>query len=327
MILKRLRSGTARVQRGLAVVTLACGFLMMWGSARGSNQSDSNNTQVRRQAIEIDPLLPDGKNNQSIVVAAGRFSSPQTIEDELLKPGKFLILRRRVEMYQWAESRAAMGGNDFQYNLGWHRGQIDFFTFKETTGHENPLLRYEEFTKRVEASSFGAFSGDGLLRSVQNLLPISLTPEMLKDPSLKIEENKILIPRSPAGGDGPALGDMRVWYEGLLEGDYTVLTRQVDERNLVGANSGHAMVLRVGRLSVDELFKAEAQETARVSSGLLYMGGIIFFIGLYSVLAPLASQITLRPKIDLEGAPALALLCAAVSAVAVVIFFVVGQLG
>jgi hypothetical protein len=326
MVFRRIKAGTAHVQRGLAVVTLACGFFMMWGSSRGSLQSGSTNAALQSQAVEIDPLLPDGKNNQSVVVAAGRFGSPETMEDELLKSGQFLILKRRVEMFQWKESPAATGGEP-QYALGWHEGQIDFFRFKQTTGHENPLLRYEGQTRRVGVSTFGAFDGAGLLKSVRHLVPLAVTPEMLKDPSLRIEESKIVIPRVAGAGDEPALGDMRVWYEVLPQGDYTVLTRQVDERNLVGAVPDHAMVMRVGLLSVEELFAAEGQEIERVSNGLLYLGGCLFFVGLYSVLAPLAPHFNLRPKINLEGAPALALVCAAVSAVAVVIFFVVGQVG
>jgi hypothetical protein len=326
MVFRKLRAGTAHMQRGLAVVTLACGFFMMWGSSRGSLQSSSTNAALQSQAVEIDPLLPDGKYNQSVVVAAGRFSSPETIDDELLKPGQFLMLKRHVEMYQWKELPAAAGGEP-QYSLGWHEGQIDFFRFQQTAGHENPLVRYEAFTRRVNVSLFGAFNGSGLLQSVRNLVPLTVTQEMLKDSSLRIDGNTIIIPRVAGGGDEPSLGDMRVWYDALPQGDYTVLTRQVDERNLVGADPGHAMVMRAGLLSAPELFAAEGQEVERVSNGLLYLGGCLFFIGLYSVLAPLAPQFNLRPKINLEGAPALALVCAAVSAVAVVIFFIVGQVG
>jgi hypothetical protein len=308
----------------LAFVTLLCGFFMMWGSSRGSLQSGSTNADLQHQAVEIDPLLPDGKFNQSIVVAAGRFSSPETLEDELLKPGNFLILRRHVEMFQWNESKS-VGSDMPQYALGWHEGQIDFFSFKQTTGHENPLLKFEAFTRRVGVASFGAFNGSALLGSVSNLVPLSVTTDMLKDPTLRIENNKLFIPRTVGSIDEPGLGDMRVWYEVLPQGDYTVLTRQVDERNLVGAEPGHAMVMRVGLLSSSELFAAENKQVESVSNGLLYLGGFLFFTGLYSVLSPLAAHFSLRPKINLDGAPALALVCAAVSAVAVVIFFIVGQ--
>jgi hypothetical protein len=326
MVFRRILKLTGSAQRGLALVTLVCGFFMMWGSSRGSLESGSSNAALRREAIEIDPLIPDGRNNQSVVVAAGRFSSAEMLEDEILKPSHFLILRRRVEMYQWQELKGSTDDTP-RYSLDWHEGQIDFFRFRETAGHENPLVRYGPFTRRVSVSAFGAFDGSGLLSAVRQLVPLAITADMLKDSSLRIVEGKVVIPRSGALGEEPMLGDMRVWYEALPQGDYTVLTRQVDERNLVGADPTHATVLRSGLLSADELFAAENQEIERVSTGLLYLGGCVFFLGLYSVLAPLAHHVTLRPKINLEGAPALALVCAAVSAAAVVLFFVVGQFG
>ncbi len=326
MVFRKILKFTASAQRGLAVVTLACGFFMMWGSSRGTVESGSLNSGLKKEAIEIDPLIPDGRNNQALVVAAGRFSSNELLEDEILKPSTLLILRRRVEMYQWHEHKGS-GDVAPSYSLDWHEGQIDFFSFKETTGHENPLLRYGAFTRRVRASVFGAFDGSGLLLAVKHLVPVTITPEMLKDPTLQIVEGKVIIPRTAGLSDEPMLGDMRVWYEGLPQGDYTVLTRQVDERNLVGADPTHATVLRAGLFSSDELFTAESRETERVSTGLLYLGGCLFFLGLYSVLAPMAPNFNLRPKINLEGAPALALVCAAVSAAAVVVFFIVGQIG
>jgi hypothetical protein len=283
---------------------------------------------VRSQAVEIDPLTPDGRHNGSVVVAAGKFYSAELQEDDFLKPGPYLILRRHVEMYQWQE-RTWGSDKRVRYEMGWIEGQVDFFKFKETEGHENPLMRYENFTRYVSESSFGAFNGAQVLKAVTRLIPVRITAENLKDPGLKIEENRIIIPRAAGGSlsKTPELGDTRIWYEALPQGDYTILTRQVDERNLVGASSGYSIVIRVGRLTVDDLFKEETRESERISDGLLYVGGFLFFIGLYSVLAPIAPRINLRPKINLDGAPALALLCAALSAVAVIIFFVVGRVG
>lgn len=326
MVFRKIRVGAASVQRGLAFVTAACGFLMMWGSSGSSFQSGTINVALQSQVIEIDSLVPSGVHNQSLVVAAGKFVSPETLEDEFLKPARFLIMRRHVEMFQWQEITSPISGA-IEYSLDWHEGQVDFFRFKQTSGHENPLLRYEGFTRRVNVSTFGAFEGSALLKSVQSLIPLTLAKEMLKDPSLRIENNAIIVPRQPdsQGGETPQLGDMRVWYEVLPEGNYTVLTRQVDERNLIGAESGHAMVLRPGLLSAEELFAAEARDSERVVTGLLYLGGILFFLGLYSTLVPFAGRFTLRPKINLQGAPALALVCAAVSIVAVMVFFIVGQ--
>jgi hypothetical protein len=79
-------------------------------------------------------------------------------------------------------------------------------------------------------------------------------------------------------------------------------------------------------LDAEALFDLEESDSEKISNGLLYLGGTLFFLGLFSILMPFAAELNLRPKINLEGAPALALVCAAISAAAVVVFFIVGQL-
>ena len=322
----KLRQVQRKTQTLVGVVTLFCGLVLMWGSARGTVEDSSNQRDVQREVVEIDPLLPSSAHNGAAVLAAGRFSSSQQLEDEFLAPGRYLILKRHVEMFQWMEERRP-GVAQPEYRLGWQGGQVDFFSFQNPSGHENPLLRYEPFTKSVDSVMFGGFDGAMLLRSVRVLLPLELTPDKLKDPSLKIEENKLVIRRSPTLLEGASLGDMRVWYEVLPQGDYTILARQVDERNLVGGQPTQGMVLRPGIFSVDEFFAAQAEETAEVSNGLLYVGGFLFFIGLYSILSPISARFTLRPKIQLDGSAALFVICAVLALVAVSIFFIVGRFG
>jgi hypothetical protein len=324
-VFNKIKLGSRYAQRFLAFVTLICGFSMMWGSSRGSFQSNSTNQSLRAAAVQIDPLLPNPSNNGAIVVAAAKFASPEEIEDELIKPGPYLILRRRVEMYQWHETKPASGGAP-EYYLDWADREISFFQFKESSGHENYLFKYDPKTQRVKTSSFGVFDGSYLLAAVQRLLPLDLTTDILKDTTFKIEDNKIYIPRNQNALERPAVGDMRVWYEGLKQGEYTVLTRQVDERNLIGSGASQALVLRVGLLDAEALFDLEESDSEKISNGLLYLGGTLFFLGLFSILMPFAAELNLRPKINLEGAPALALVCAAISAAAVVVFFIVGQL-
>lgn len=312
-----------RAQGITGFITLACGFFMMWGSARGSVDQHETQQDLYDRATEIDARAPSGEQNGSLVLATGRLSSAQQLEDEFLRPGPYLMLRRRVEMYQWVEEREA-GSSTPEYRLKWFEGQVDFFRFQNPTGHENPLLRYEESRQIVETALFGGFDGRVLLRSIGVLQPLELRPELLKDPSVRIEDNKIVLPRNATAGEGIFLGDMRVWYEALPQGEYSVLTVQKDERNLVGAEPSEELIVRQGSLSKDEFFSAERQDVGRVSTGLLYLGGILFFAGLCSVLAPLASQVSLRPRIAADGMLAVVLLSAGFSLIAVCFFFLVG---
>lgn len=322
----RFRQTLRKTQALVASLTLLCGLFMMWGSARGAVEDSGNQRYLRGELVEIDSLVPSSVNNGSVVLASGRFSSPQQLEDEFLVAGKYLILKRRVEMFQWMEEKSSSAGQA-EYRLGWYEGQIDFFSFSNPTGHENPLLRYEPFTKSVDSAMFGGFDGAMLMRSVRLLLPLELRANILKDPSVEIQDNKLVIRRSPAAGEGVQLGDMRVWYEVLPQGDYTVLARQVDERSLIGAQPTQDMVLRAGVFSANEFFKAHTEESQKVLDGLLYLGGFLFFIGLYSILAPFSAGMTLRPKLQLDGSAALLVICAVLALVAVSIFFVVGRFG
>jgi hypothetical protein len=173
-------------------------------------------------------------------------------------------------------------------------------------------------------ASFGAFDGRVLLRSIGVLQPLELRSDLLKDPTIRIEDNKLVLPRNASAGDGVFLGDMRVWYEALPQGEYSVLTVQKDERNLVGAEPSEELIVRQGNLSKDEFFSAERQDVGRVSTGLLYLGGILFFVGLCAVLAPFAPRLSLRPRIAADGMLAVVLVSAGFSLIAVCFFFLVG---
>lgn len=312
-----------KTQNITGAITLACGFFMMWGSARGSVDQHQTQQELYDRAVEVDPRSPSGDNNGNLVLAAGYFSSSQQLDDEFLRAHSYLVLRRRVEMYQWTEQMSP-GSSEPEYRLAWTEGQVDFFKFRNPTGHENPLLRFEPFRRSVESASFGEFDGAVLLRSVGILLPIELRPEMLKDASLRLEGNKIYVPRTASDIAGVQLGDMRVWYEALPQGEYSVLTVQRDERNLVGAEPSDQLVVRPGRLSKDQFFGAERKDTGRLSTGLLYLGGILFFAGMCSVLTPVASRISLRPHIPADGMLAVVVMSAGLSLLAVCIFFVAG---
>ena len=322
----RLNSIRRKTSSAIGAITVLCGFLMMWGSTMGVKQQNSTQANLRAQAVLIDPLIPQATNNGAVVVGAAKLSSQELLEDEFLKPGPFLILRRRVEMFQWKEERNPIGSST-NYSVGWHEGQIDFFSFKQPTGHENPLLRYQSFTRVVDSAAFGGFDAREILQALRVLIPLKLESKHLKDTSWRIEDNKIVIPRGVASLDGPSLGDMRVWYEVIPQGPYTIMARQVDERNLLGSGSSEAMVLRPGELSIDELFAVEDAATTQTSDGLLFVGGGIFFIGLFSVLLPMAERINLRPRIELEGVAAVGVVSAVIAGAAVFVFFVLGRLG
>lgn len=309
------------LQTFFGVITLLSGMLMMWGSVKGERADVATIDTLSADAVDIDASIPSARDNGKLVVAAAGFSSDQRLEDEYLKLGPYLILRRRVEMYQWIEERSE-GVSQPQYVETWHEGEVDFFKFAVPEGHENPVLRATPTRQMVESARFGGYDGNVLLRSIAKLLPLTLDPSMLKDPSLVIEDNKIVVPR--AGNlETPALGDMRVWYEALPQGDYTVMTKQIDERTLLGATPSDTLLIRPGLFTAESLSKVQSSEVRSGVFGMLCFGALLLFAGLLSILAPLARNLDLRPRLPFTGTAALAFVCAAISLAA---FGVMGTL-
>lgn len=326
--MSRLKRLSSRSQGLVGVLTLICGFVMMWASSRGTLENTATTDKLRREAIDIDPLTPSVEYNGDLVVAAGVLRSSALLEDEFLKPSPYLVLRRHVEMYQWTEELNPIDPLP-KYALAWREGQVDFFQFKQPAGHANPLFTHQQATLEVSegTSTFGLFDASRIVKSVRRFLPVPLSVEMLKDTNSPIRDGKLYIPRDgQTDRTEPALGDVRVWYEGLPQGEYTILARQIDERNLIGANATNSMEIRSGLYSAEELFSKEEADVQQTNDGLLLIGGALFCFGLFSVLLPIAGQIDLRPRLNVQGPLALLVVCGALSTAAVLVFFVLGRL-
>ncbi len=296
----KLLSKVKRAQGAFGGVIMAlCAVVMMWGGVSSDVATDSNVREAIRKAIDIDPAIPDPSNNGALVVAAGTFRSNDTYEDDYMKPTSSLIVQRRVEMMQWVESRTSPE-DEPTYSLQWNDGQVDFFTFQTPQGHENPLLQIPARRYEAPQSRFGGFDGSRLLPLITRLERLQLSPELLKNPAQEIVDNKLVIRRNP-GFDLSSLGDVRVWYEVLPQGDYTVLTVQQDERSLVGARASSTLFIRSGLLTATDFMQELQQDSEESFMGMLYLGGFLLFAGCLSLLMPKAAVFDLNPHLNVKG--------------------------
>ena len=300
-------------------IMIVCSLVMLWGSVSSDVATDSKLREVIRDATDIDPTTPDPSNNGTLVVAAGPFRSNDMYEDEYLKPNASLRMQRRVEMMQWVEIRKSPEDAP-TYSLKWFEGQVDFFSSQEPQGHENPLLQVSPTRYQVPQSRFGGFDGSRILPLITRLDRLELAPELLKDPAQEIVENKLVVRRNP-GSDLPTLGDMRVWYEALPQGDYTVLTVQQDERSLMGASPSSTLFIRKGLLTADDFMGEMQGESDESFRGMLYLGGLLLFAGCLSLLLPKAQAFDLNPHLNVKGPLAVVIVSAAGSFCVVTLFF------
>lgn len=324
----KIKNLAKKTSSGLGVFTVVCGFVMMWASSLGGSTAGSSLTSTLQQAIDIDATRPSAANNGKIVVASGNLRGDETLEDEFLLPQSVVRLVRHVEMFQWVEN-AGMDSNSsggVYYSLEWRAGEIDFFKFRQPTGHENPVMKVQPLDKKSKMVFFGAFDGSRIVDIIGTLSPLQLTPEMLKDRSGVIEDNKILIKREP-DTKGPSLGDMRVWYEVLPAGQYTVLAPQADEMSLIGSRPGGEVVIQKGAYTADDLFATLSQGAKKAYTGMLFLGALLMTFGFISALKPFADGFDLNPKFDVKGMPAVVLVSAGISCALMAIFLVLSWIG
>jgi len=296
-----------------------CSLALLWVGVSSDVSTDGTLSKVVRDAIEVDSSAPDPANNGKLVIVSGNLRSSDSYEDEFLKPNSSLIVQRRVEMLQWVEAPGKDGG-DPTYSLQWSEAQVDFFTFRVPQGHENPLFQVSERLYRAQQVRFGGFDGSRLLPLIKKLEPLELKPELLKDPAQEIYENKLVVRRN-SGSDLASLGDMRVWYDVFSPGEYTVLTVQQDERNLVGASPSATLFIRQGALSSQD-FLSEIEGDADASfRGVFYLGGALLFFGCLSLLMPHAGRFDLRPHVNVQGGLAVLVVSGGISFVVMAVFY------
>lgn len=274
-----------------------CSCALLWTAEINRHRLAPLINELMNEAVEIDPNSPDPKNNGRVVFMTGDLKSPDTVEDEYTKIPGLILLRRQVSMFQWAERSSPGGGPT--YELGWFPGQIDFFSFKNPTGHENPVLKVEPHQQSVASATFGAFNGEVLLRYLKDE-PIDLVPNLLKDPLGEIKDGRLIIRREGAGLQD-SLGDMRLAYSGIIAGKYTVLAVQKNEHQLdfgISASKKPFFFARPGELELGELL-----ETARQSPEWRLRAAVfvLLFIGIFSFLGPYAQSIDLRPRFNYSG--------------------------
>lgn len=301
-------------------ILIVSALLMMWGGLSRDTATSTSLRKAASRAIDIDTTNPDPRNNQKLVVAAATLSSPETLEDELLQPSPYIILRRRSQMFQWGEVQGKTPA-EVTYEMNWFDNQQDFFKFKEPQGHENPLNVYPSKTQVVSAVTFGGFDGEKIAQLIKVLEPLQLSSSVLKDPSLEIVDGKILIRRTP-GSQTLALGDTRVWYEVLPQGEYTIMTVQQDERSLVGSSPSTTLVIQKGAKSSQDFLEEIKEETSQTFRGMLLLGGALLFVGLFSLFAPHAARFDLRPQVNVQGVRAVAMVSGAVTVVTMTFFFI-----
>jgi len=333
----RLKGSLRGIVIGLILTAVAVWLLFSnEGRAvrRAKSLAEGGGAVVSVPADRVDPA-----HEGALVHVSGTAETEEILQDPAFGVAVFgLHLERRVEMYQWRESRDSetekkLGGGTetrttYSYEKVWSDDPIDSGGFKESAGHTNPGS-FPVPPREVSASRvfLGAFrlpaSMVGRLRDFQPLETPSrdALPEEIRGRS-HVREDLVYVGADPAR---PEVGDLRIRFAYVPPGAVSLVAQQVgDSFSPYPTAAGDTIELvRSGVASAEAMFAA-AEQSNRILTWLLRGGGfLLMFVGLGMVLRPLSVLADVVPFVGnlvAAGTGFLAFLLAAFGSLVVISF-------
>ncbi len=333
---KRMTGSGTRI--GKVIVYLIVGLLLLAGCFYLLTNFDNTSFKTAQslseagKALIIVPSSPVyQKNNLRVVYISGLATTDETLTDPLLTvSGQALVLIRRVENFQWMETKTSPDNdkhNTYNYVTAWREGIIKSNSFKHPEGHENPstsLFTSANFTaKKILVGEFT------LPAQVYKLIPrltymdlsavdVSNIQKTTQKPLFR-SANEIFIGADP---QHPQPGDVKITLMAVLPQVVSVIGQQSDDSiQAYAAHAGEPVLLLVGgkvpprlmlKMALNDkmvhkiMLRLSMSATPKLVAGI---GGVVVLIIIISILriknnkkkpSPLAIVDTEEPTFPIE---------------------------
>ena len=151
-----------------------------------ANEGRVNVTNIAKTAIEIGS--PDASLNGKLVSATGLLTSSQPMGDELfLKPGKYIAIARKAEMFSWVEEKSSkkkkeLGGAEteeivYSYKKKWTTNPAPASDLHYPVGHENPAKAIDSSDYKVAEAKVGIYDIDLSMVGLPSFSPLQLSAQ------------------------------------------------------------------------------------------------------------------------------------------------------
>lgn len=184
----------------------------------------------------------------SLVSTTGLLSSNEMLGDNLfLNPGRYIVIKRVVEMYAWKERKQSktiknFGGSEttetiYSYEKKWRQKPYASNDFKHSEGHVNPVSSVSDIEIKVQEATLGIYKVD--MEFVD--LPKNFTPLILNQQNITLNQQAHLVDEqyifvSKTGNstfESPEIGDLRVSYKVLPSGKMSTIFGKLDGDKMV----------------------------------------------------------------------------------------------
>lgn len=319
----RLGRSVQAVLTGL--VLLVFGFPLLWWNEGRAVRAARVHDEGASEVVSLDAPVVVSDNEGRLVHVTGLATTEEMIRDPQFGISiRALRLRRTVEMYQWREEpgsgdrSAPPGGGELGASVVvskvWSGRLVDSTGFVAPLEHSNPA----SIPVRSEERVVGRATIGELTLSSELVLQIDsfevVRPETVPvgaPHGLRLDGERFFLGADP---DRPEVGDLRVRFEAVYPVTVSVVARQERGRlEPYQSRSGRRLqMMEVGVHSAGEMFAADLNRNRAATWLLRLAGAALLFVGLATVLRPMAAvaetvpwlAATLRPGFGLVAAAA-----------------------
>jgi len=308
---QRLGSSIRGVLTGLLLFIIAFPILI-WNEGRAIQMY--RGLQEGASVVESsDPELIDPAQEGKLIHFTGEMRTPSILTDDVFPISENAIkLKRIVEIYQWSEGTQSetvekIGGSTettttYSYQQVWSDRLIDSTSFQERASYNNPQSKALENEEQVASPvSVAAYTlPDRLVASLSDYERLNLANDLLttlpnaQQEQWQIFNNYVFQSDDPSN---PEIGDVRVWFQVIKPGIVSVIAQQSEDtlRPYETKNGKSIEMIRSGQLSAEEMFEGAIQ-TNRLTNWIIRLLGCLFmYIGLNTLMVPLATFLSVIP--------------------------------
>ncbi len=167
------------------LILFIASFFVLW-----MNEATVDMSEIAKTSVEVSPEKYDSNFDWKFVSVTWEIKTDEKIWDDLyLKPGNYISLSRKVEMYSWVETEKSdtdtnMWGSQtttttYEYSKEWVEYPENSNDFQVSDGHHNPEKYLDSIQKRVVNSKVWIYDLDTSSISLASESQINLNKDII----------------------------------------------------------------------------------------------------------------------------------------------------
>ena len=268
-------------------------FVLLWWNEGNSARNIATADYMQKNATQIEPTNIQTSNDGLLIATKGSAVTNSTVGDLYIKLPNTLVLKRKVEMYQWEEEtkKDSNGNETHEYTKTWSEMKINSDNFYDKTKH-NPKFPIESDKFFAPSAKLGSFNLSS--EQIKKIVPEKELYNLPPNPKYSIQDGKYF---SGTNISNPNIGDILISYSYAPSGtDISFIGKQqsnsVTSFNYKGRNN---YVQYNGLLDKEAIIEKYKQENLILTMTLRFLGWLLMFIGLKLLISPVIAIFGIIP--------------------------------